>query len=337
MAKQARLFLAAAVAIAAILAAMAPAIFAQQGIRASGFVEAAISGTVPISQTFQIAGSADLGNRTAYFVRTSDDQQYVFVHETEGGIERVYLSDDPALLGQAYRAVSQESGGRPFNASVAAQMPALILEMNSTRGEEAVCRQYSGNTNGVCHTREGCQKNCRSSPLCLGLAESSWDFFEAIAQFNNDVSGLDAEVAQDPHYYSALAANATPETIDNYLAHVSRIIVLASNVSATRLNTDYGFCPVPPFDLTKILVQRDRVWEERKETDGYMRAGDMAAQSAAAAEKLKQETGASGVFERQAISVSAQQGDEAISGISGWLARLAYAFFPIAGMPAQAQ
>ncbi len=307
-------------ALAIMLAcAFLPAMpFSQGSVQASGFVETAISKTVPIDMTFQITSSAYFQGKTAYFVTTSSDDRLVFIEEAGASAQRVYLSQNTTELEAAYAAAAQDSGGGQFNASVARGMPSLILQMNASRAEEAVCRQFTGNTKEACYTKEDCQKNCRSSPLCLGMAESSWDFFEAVAQFNTDTKNLDAEVAQDSADYAAIGQNASLQAVDNYLAHISRIIVLASNISASRLKTDYGFCPVPPFDMAKIMALRDRIWQERQASAPYMQAAADAADSAAAAARMLDASNSTGEFERPIARQPAGNARQGAASIAAW-------------------
>ncbi|HQT44406.1 MAG TPA: hypothetical protein PLO51_00350 [Candidatus Micrarchaeota archaeon] len=312
------------VAIAAFML-MAGALFAQGQAMASGFVKSSISKAVPQDQTYQITGASDYLGKTAYFVRTSNDDELVFLDEEANGTERLNLEDSQAILQGICEAGAAQAGGHWFNASVAAQMPGLILEMNNTRRNEGKCRQYTGNTNSVCYSKEDCQKTCRSSPLCLGLAESSWDFFEAISQFNTDSRNLDSEVAQDSGDFAALEANANPENIDAYLAHVSRVIVLTSNISGSSLNIDYGFCPVPPFDMTRILVLRDKMLAEKEANGKLVACQGQAANSSASAVRIKKSLGITGVFERQTGTgnAGAPAGAAAAMGdLSGWVKKL---------------
>ncbi len=305
---------------------MAGAMFAQGQAMASGFVEGSISKAVPQDQTYQITGAANYSGKTAYFVRTSNGDSLVFLDGQSNGVETLSLEDGQATLRGICEAGAAQAGGHWFNVSVAAQMPSLMLEMNKTRGNEGKCRQYSGNTNSVCYTKEDCQKTCRSSPLCLGLAESSWDFFEAISQFNIDSRNLDSEVAQDSADFATLEANASPENIDAYLAHVSRVIVLTSNISGSKLNLDYGFCPVPPFDMTRILVLRDKMFAEKEANAELSACQGQAADSSAAAVRIKKALGITGVFERQVTGTGndgAPAGTAAAMGdLSDWVKKL---------------
>ncbi len=307
--------------------------FAQQGAEMNSFVENAISKSVPADQTFQIMGLVEFEGKTAYFVRTSANYEVVFVFEKSGGKDKVYLVDNEILLQGIYKARAVKSGSTMFNATVADDMPALILAVNKTRGEEAVCRQYTGNTNSICYNKEDCQENCPSSPLCLRLAESSWDFFDAIAQFNLDSRNLDEEIAQEQYYYQKLKSDSSIENIDRYLAHVSKIIKLTSNLSSTKLNTDYGMCPVPPFDMTKILVTRDMIYNEGQRSREYMESGERARQAAIAAAAMQKKTGVAGNFEIAAddknISFNSNENKESAiyaKDISGWMQKLKMAF-----------
>ena len=254
---------------------------AQAQDSAEGFV----AGFVPQNQTFKVTWFDALNATYAKVSFSSGQELLFFATSAQNGTYRVSLATDAAQIRGALLERARQDGYVQFNDSAAKAIPVLLDAFNASRSQERMCKQYTGNLDNVCNDRASCQKQCYGvTSLCGPVAQGAgFDFIDRIVEYNNQTAELDSQIASDAALEAALESNTTLVSVDAYLDHLSRIFVLSSKLYRTPLKTDYAFCPTPDYDISKLIVQRDRLVAAKEGSLEVLGAQDESAHMAQAA------------------------------------------------------
>ena len=118
---------------------------------------------------------------------------------------------------------------------------------------EAECRRLLGTDRFPCDSFESCRMACFATPFCPHFAYGGepGEFIYVIWDYENDSAALDVAYDLEEDAYGKYLKNKSIETTEAYLATLSNLNRMATQVATTKLH-DYSFCFTPDYSLPAI-------------------------------------------------------------------------------------